>query len=55
MYIQQRKLLLIRDLCIKQVSRDFSFFNIDEFNENNGHFLCTTCIMLNCGDYTVVM
>ena len=35
------KKLLIRDLCIKQDSRDFSFFNIDELKEMV-ILLCTT-------------
>ena len=33
--------ILIRDLCIKQDSRDFSFFNSDELNEMV-ILLCTT-------------
>ena len=34
MYFQQMDLIiLIRDLCIKLDSGDFSFFNIDELNE----------------------
>ena len=33
--------ILIRDLCVKQDSRDFSFFNIDELNKMV-ILLCTT-------------
>ena len=45
MYIQQA--ILIRDLCIKLDSGDFSFFNIDELNETVV-LLCTAWVMLNC-------
>ena len=39
--------ILVRDLCIKLDSGDFSFFNIDELNEMVV-LLCTALVMLNC-------
>ena len=38
---------LIRDVCIKLDSGDFSFFNIDKINEKVV-LLCTAWVMLNC-------